>query len=58
MPQQPYGGEAGPGGLQEEEQVTAATAGAMLPPSGKLWRPRTGAKLHSSLVVTVLPSGH
>lgn len=57
MPQQPYE-EAGPGGLEEEEQVTAVAAGAMLPPSGELWQPRTGAKLYSSLVVRILSSGH
>lgn len=46
--------EQGQGGLQEK-QVTAVSAEAMLPPSGEFWQPRTGAKLHSSLVVKVLP---
>lgn len=42
--------EQGQGGLQEK-QVTVLSAEAMLPPRGELWRPRTGAKLYSSLVV-------
>lgn len=54
-PSSPMEEEQGQGGLQEEKQVTAVSAEAMLPPSGEFWQPRTGAKLHSSLVVKVLP---